>query len=84
MTSDRWITFDCFGTLIDWHGGYRAILAPIAGERTDELIKAYHDLERVLEADRPHRLYREVMTVGLAQAARGRSSAFPGRIRILL
>ena len=77
MTSDRWITFDCFGTLIDWHGGYRAILAPIAGERTDELIKAYHDLERVLEADRPHRLYREVMTVGLAQAAQRIGLALP-------
>jgi 2-haloacid dehalogenase len=69
MASDRWITFDCFGTLIDWHSGYRTILAPIAGERTDELIKAYHGFERALETERPHRLYREVLTLGLAQAA---------------
>ena len=70
MTTDRWITFDCFGTLIDWHAGYRAILAPIAGQRTDALIGAYHGLERTLETERPHRLYREVLTEGLAQAAR--------------
>ncbi len=68
-TTDRWITFDCFGTLIDWHGGYRAILAPIAGERTGALIAAYHGFERALEADRPHRLYRDVLTQGLARAA---------------
>jgi 2-haloacid dehalogenase len=56
MTTDRWTTFECFGTLIDWHAGYRAILAPIAGQRTDALIGAYHGFERTLEAERPHRL----------------------------
>jgi 2-haloacid dehalogenase len=70
MTTERWITFDCFGTLIDWHAGYRAILGPIAGARTDELIKAYHGFERTLEAERPHRLYREVLAMGLDRAAR--------------
>jgi len=70
MTTDRWVTFDCFGTLIDWHGGYRAILAPLAGARTDALITAYHGFERQLEAERPHRLYRDVLTTGLDRAAR--------------
>ena len=77
MTSERWITFDCFGTLIDWHAGYRAILAPIAGARTGELISAYHGFERTLEADRPHRLYREVLTMGLERAARQIGLALP-------
>jgi len=77
MTTDRWITFDCFGTLIDWHAGYRAILAPIAGQRTDALTAAYHGVERTLEAERPHRLYREVLTTGLAQAARQIGLALP-------
>ena len=70
MATERWITFDCFGTLIDWHGGYRLILAPLAGQRTEALIRAYHDVERTLEAELPHRLYREVLTVGLDRAAR--------------
>jgi 2-haloacid dehalogenase len=77
MTTDRRITFYCFGKLIDWHAGYRAILAPIAGQRTDALIAAYHGIERTLEAERPHRLYREVLTTGLAQAARQIGLALP-------
>jgi 2-haloacid dehalogenase len=74
---DRWITFDCFGTLIDWHSGYRALLAPLAGPRTEELIAAYHRRERELEAERPHRLYREVLTLGVEQAARQIGIALP-------
>jgi 2-haloacid dehalogenase len=70
MDADRWITFDCFGTLIDWHAGFRAILTPIAGERTAALIDAYHRFERMLEAERPHRLYRDVLSAGLDRAAR--------------
>jgi 2-haloacid dehalogenase len=77
MTTDRWITFDCFGTLIDWHAGYRGLLTPITGERTEELIRAYHALERALETERPHRLYRDVLTTGLQQAARQIGLAFP-------
>jgi hypothetical protein len=30
----RWITFDCFGTLVDWHRGFDAILRPMAGAAT--------------------------------------------------
>ena len=25
--SERWATFDCYGTLVDWFGGVRATLA---------------------------------------------------------
>ena len=67
--ADRWLTFDCFGTLIDWEGGFRAILGTIADDRTEDLVAVYHDLERVLEAEQPHRLYRDVLTTGLARAA---------------
>jgi 2-haloacid dehalogenase len=69
MAHDRWVTFDCFGTLIDWSGGFRTILAPVAGERTEELERTYHSFERRLEVEQPHRLYRDVLTTGLAQAA---------------
>ncbi len=69
MAGDRWVTFDCFGTLVDWHSGYRKILSPIVGSRTDELIRAYHEVERAIETERPHRLYKDVLTTGLAQAA---------------
>jgi 2-haloacid dehalogenase len=65
----RWITFDCFGTLVDWNTGFDAILRPIAGEKTAALIDAYHRVERGLEAESPHRLYREVLTSGVLAAA---------------
>lgn len=68
--STRWITFDCFGTLVDWNNGFSAILAPLAGSRTAELVRAYHKFERILEAERPHRLYKQVLVSGLLRAAR--------------
>lgn len=65
----RWITFDCFGTLVDWNTGFDAILRPIAADRTPDLIGAYHRAERLLEAESPHRKYRDVLTTGLRIAA---------------
>jgi 2-haloacid dehalogenase len=60
--ADRWATFDCYGTLIDWNGGIRGELARVFGEeRADELLERYHELEPELEAD-GKRSYREVLT----------------------
>jgi 2-haloacid dehalogenase len=60
--TDRWATFDCYGTLVDWNGGIRAELVRVFGdERADELLARYHELEPELEAD-GKLTYREVMT----------------------
>jgi 2-haloacid dehalogenase len=67
--SARWVTFDCFGTLIDWHAGFTAALRPIAGERVPDLLAAYHRHEPVLEADRPHRTYKNVLTEAVRRSA---------------
>jgi 2-haloacid dehalogenase len=62
VTVDRWATFDCYGTLIDWNGGIRAELARVFGDdQADGLLASYHELEPELEADGT-RSYREVMT----------------------
>lgn len=66
----RWITFDCFGTLVDWNAGFAAALTPIFGERTREAMSAYHTVERELEAG-SYRPYREVLAEGIALAAQG-------------
>ena len=59
---NRWATFDCYGTLIDWNGGIRRELARVFGEeRADELLARYHELEPELEAD-GSRSYAEVLT----------------------
>jgi 2-haloacid dehalogenase len=65
----RWITFDCFGTLIDWRSGFFDLLSPIGGDRTEELVRAYHKFERQLERDRPHMPYRNVLKEGISRAA---------------
>jgi 2-haloacid dehalogenase len=65
----RWVTFDCFGTLVDWHTGFAAALWPIAGDRVGELLAAYHRHEPVLEAERPHRLYKDVLETAVRRAA---------------
>jgi 2-haloacid dehalogenase len=62
VAGDRWATFDCYGTLIDWNGGIRGELARVFGEdRADELLQQYHELEPELEADGT-RSYREVLS----------------------
>jgi 2-haloacid dehalogenase len=62
VAGERWATFDCYGTLIDWNGGIRGELARVFGEeQAGELLERYHELEPELEADGT-RSYREVLT----------------------
>ena len=64
---DRWATFDCYGTLIDWNGGIRRELARIFGEeRAGEQLERYHDLEPSLQAG-GELSYREVMAAALRE-----------------
>lgn len=63
------LTFDCYGTLIDWEAGIlaglRGVLAPHGVAATDdELLEAYARAEANLEAG-PYRRYREVLGEGL-------------------
>jgi len=67
MAGDRWATFDCYGTLIDWNGGLRRTLADVFGEgRADEQLERYHDIEPALQADGSRR-YRDVMTQAMRE-----------------
>jgi len=64
--AERWATFDCYGTLIDWDGGIRRELARLFGEeRADELLARYHEVEPRIERDEPSLSYREVMARAL-------------------
>ena len=79
---ERWVTFDCYGTLIDWNGGIRKELARVFGEeRADELLERYHELEPELEADAT-RSYREVMTMAMRRlgAPAGEEAALAGSL----
>jgi 2-haloacid dehalogenase len=59
--SDRWASFDCYGTLVDWMSGIRSSLATIFPDRDpDALLERYHELEPRVEAG-DYISYREVM-----------------------
>ena len=67
------ITFDCYGTLIDWEGGIsdaflRAAAADGVELRRDEVLRAYESIEPVVERER-FRLYRDVLTEAAARVA---------------
>ena len=58
------ITFDCYGTLIDWKGGlsrsFRTMFGPVIENRLDELFESYFPLEAQVEGE-PYREYRQVL-----------------------
>ena len=60
------LSFDCYGTLIDWEAGLSAVLVPWARERgltltAEQLLTEYAGLEAAVEAEDPARLYPDVL-----------------------
>jgi 2-haloacid dehalogenase len=75
--SDRWATFDCYGTLVDWNGGIGRELARIwPDEDAGALLHRYHEIEpRVeLEGSLP---YREVLRQSLVLLAESEGLELP-------
>ena len=67
---ERWATFDCYGTLVDWNSGIRAELARMFGpDAAPTLLERYHEVEPQVEAEDPGLPYREVMRLTLARIA---------------
>ena len=66
---ERWITFDCYGTLVDWHGGLGRMLAPIAGARAADVVHAFDGCQLALERERPHQPHKQVLQAALLRAA---------------
>ncbi len=67
--TDRWATFDCYGTLIDWLGGIRDTLGDLWPEHDAELLLgAYHEIEPEVQHGRAIP-YRRVLTETLEKLA---------------
>jgi 2-haloalkanoic acid dehalogenase type II len=67
------ITFDCYGTLIDWESGIsgaflRAAAAVGVTLNRDDVLRAYANLERNVEAE-GYRSYREILRETATQVA---------------
>lgn len=68
--ADRWLTFDCFGTLIDWRHGIQTtgeLLFPGHGE---QFLDVYITLEADVESEGSFKRYRAVLTETTRRAAR--------------
>jgi 2-haloacid dehalogenase len=74
---DRWATFDCYGTLIDWNAGIGAQLERLLGGSRAERLARYHEVEPEVQRARPGASYRDVMAAVLAQLAEEAGVALP-------
>jgi 2-haloacid dehalogenase/putative hydrolase of the HAD superfamily len=55
------VTFDCYGTLVDWERGIvEAFAGAGARARRESLVAAYHEVEPIVEGG-PYRAYRDVL-----------------------
>ncbi len=66
LTTFKALSFDCYGTLIDWETGIAAVLAPWAREQgleisDDELLLAYGGNESAVQRETPAALYPDVL-----------------------
>jgi putative hydrolase of the HAD superfamily len=66
LTGYKALSFDCYGTLIDWEAGIAAVLSPWAREQgldldDEELLLAYADNEADVERETPTALYPDVL-----------------------
>jgi 2-haloacid dehalogenase len=58
--ADRWATFDCYGTLIDWYGGIRAVMRRLWPDAdTERLLRRHNAIEPLVQEGRSLP-YREV------------------------
>ena len=68
------ITFDCYGTLVQWHEVLlREIGAVLAAQgrdaaRASAVLDTFSGHSRRLEAERPHRLYKDILRAGFRAA----------------
>jgi len=65
----RWVTFDCYGTLVDWSSGLGDLLAPIAGEQASEVAAAFSGWQLALEKQGPVGSHKQVLKSALLCAA---------------
>jgi 2-haloacid dehalogenase len=67
------LSFDCYGTLIDWEAGLLGVLRPWADEHSlelsnEDLLLAYADGEAAVMREFPSKLYPELLAAGFQRA----------------
>jgi len=76
--TDRWATFDCYGTLIDWEGGLREAFAGLWSEADPQrLLRLHHVVEPRVE-EHGALSYKDVLARSLAAVAAIEGLDVPG------
>ena len=63
----RWVTFDCYGTLVDWRTGIAQGIEAVAPGQSARLLPIYYRQEAAVQAER-FRPYREVLREAFRRA----------------
>ena len=76
LTRYKALSFDCYGTLIDWETGIAAVLAPWAREQglelsDEELLLAYGGNEGAVQEETPSALYPDVLATAFRRTGEG-------------
>ncbi len=76
LTAFEALSFDCYGTLIDWEAGIAAVLVPWAAERgldlsQEDVLLAYADHEAAVERESPTTLYPDVLAEAFRRTGAG-------------
>jgi len=85
LTDFKALTFDCYGTLIDWEAGIRrAFKQSLEGtglsETQGELFQVYQEEEKRIEGQMPYRKYRDVLALAASAAARRLGKNIPEKL----
>ena len=79
LTGFKALTFDCYGTLIDWEAGILTALAPLAARAKsqpsrEEMLEAYGVHEHAQEHQTPHLKYSQLLAITYKRMAENLST----------
>ncbi len=86
----EFVTFDCYGTLIDWEAGIRRAFKQslegvgLSQSQEAELFELYQEEEKRIEGEKPYRKYREVLALAASSAARKFGKTIPEKLSSIL
>ncbi|GAA3941952.1 HAD family hydrolase [Actinomadura viridis] len=69
MSEKRWVTFDCFGTLVDWRHGIATGIELVAPAKGRQLLDVYNRHEPEVQRDHPGMRYSDVLTEALKRTS---------------
>jgi len=84
------VTFDCYGTLIDWETGIQAAFKQslkdlaLSASQESRVFDLYQEEEKRIEALRPYRSYRKVLSEAASAAARRFGKNIPEELSTIL